>query len=138
VWALKDFGIRVVMAPSFAGIFYNNAFKNGVLPVVLPRQKLLEWAKIAETSPEGKWELDLQEQVIVSPNSRERVPFEVDGFKKYCMINALDEIDLALNHVGEIEQYERRRAEQFPWLEETAGHTKLVKTSNNQGTSLQW
>lgn len=68
----------------------------------------------------------------------ERLAFEVDEFKKYCVVNALDEIDLALKHEGEIQRFEEWRAKEFPWLEETAGHTKLVTASNNQGNSLQW
>jgi 3-isopropylmalate dehydratase len=138
VWALKDFGIRVVMAPSFAGIFHNNAFKNGLLPVVIPRGKLLEWAKIAESVPEGSWTLDLLNQTITSP-FQENVRFDVDEFKKYCMLNALDEIDLALKHEREIKFYEEWRAKAFPWLEETAGYSKLAKHSNIfRENSLQW
>ena len=85
------------MAPSFAGIFHNNAFKNGLLPIVIPRAKLLEWARLAENIPDGKWTLELSNQIITSP-LQESVRFEVDDFKKYCMLNALDEIDLALKH----------------------------------------
>lgn len=116
-WALKDFGIRAVLAPSFAGIFLNNAFKNGVLCIVLPRPLLLELANDAETNPDLELELCLEEQVLVRP-SGEQIVFEIDGFKKYCLLNGLDEISLALQHEGKIDLYEKWRATTFPWLEE--------------------
>jgi len=116
-WALKDFGIRVVMAPSFASIFLNNAFKNGVLPVVLSRQVLVEMAEYAETHPTAEFELRLLEQVIITPDGK-TIPFEIDAFKKYCLINGLDEVALALLHEDKIRRYEKWRSEKFPWLEE--------------------
>jgi 3-isopropylmalate dehydratase len=118
-WALKDFGIRVVLAPSFAGIFLNNAFKNGVLCVVFPKGLLLELANHAEMKPGSELELRLEEQILVRPTG-EQIPFEIDNFKKYCLLNGLDEISLALQHEEEIEHYEKWRAKTFPWLEEEA------------------
>ena len=130
-WALKDFGIRVVLAPSFAGIFLNNAFKNGVLCVALPRALLLELANNAETKPDSELELRLDEQVLVRSTGAE-IRFEIDGFKKYCLLNGLDEISLALQHEEEIDQYEKWRAQTFPWLEEEACKPGVRGIKRNQ------
>lgn len=116
-WALKDFGIRVVLAPSFAGIFLNNAFKNGILCVVQPRAVLLELAQDAERNPGSELELRLEEQVLIRA-SGDQIAFEIDGFKKHCLLNGLDEIALALQHNDEINRYEKWRGTTFPWLEE--------------------
>jgi 3-isopropylmalate dehydratase len=136
VWALKDFGIRVVVAPSFAGIFFNNAFKNGVLPVVLPSNLLAELAAEVEKDPQVEFELNLPEQVLIRPNG-ERIGFEVEEFKKYCMINALDEIDLALQHEESIRRYEQWRSKQFPWLEEKCA-TENVKLFERKPDKHSW
>jgi len=130
-WALKDFGIRVVLAPSFAGIFLNNAFKNGVLCVVLPRSLLLALAKDAEMNPESELELRLEAQVLVRP-SGEEISFEIDSFKKYCLINGLDEISLALQHEEEIDRYEKWRTITFPWLEEESCKPGVRGIKRNQ------
>jgi 3-isopropylmalate dehydratase len=140
-WALKDFGIRVVLAPSFAGIFYNNSFKNSVLPVSLPRELLLEMAEEAEATPEAEFELNLEEQYIMRPNGT-KVSFEVDGFKRYCLLNGFDEIALTLQVENKINEYEEWRATEFPWLEEETckpgGSRKKIHVPTQGASAVEW
>jgi len=106
-WALEDYGFRVIIAPSYADIFYNNCFKNGILPIVL-------FKEVAST--EGyKLRVDLEAQTVTSP-SGDIFSFDVDEFRKYCLINGLDDIGLTLQHVDDIKAYEQRRATEAPWL----------------------
>ncbi|GHJ86926.1 hypothetical protein NliqN6_3328 [Naganishia liquefaciens] len=114
-WALNDFGIRCVLAPSFADIFYNNCFKNGMLPLVLPQEQLEILHADASTGQE--LEVDLENKVINRPKGQGSIPFEVDDFRRHCLINGLDDIGLTLQHRAEIEDFETRRSSVWPWLD---------------------
>ncbi|WP_010322946.1 3-isopropylmalate dehydratase small subunit [Marinobacterium stanieri] len=114
-WALDDFGIRVVIAPSFADIFYNNCFKNGLLPIVLPEAQVDQLFKEVESTEGYQLTVDLERQVVVTA-SGEEFAFDVDGFRKHCLLNGLDDIGLTLQHADEIKVYEARRREASPWL----------------------
>lgn len=115
VWALTDYGIRAVIAPSFADIFFNNSFKNGLLPIVLDEQTVEEMFQIASADQAVELEIDLEAQIIRTPEGKE-IPFEVDEFRKYCLLNGLDDIGLTLKHADEIHDYEEQRKQQAPWL----------------------
>jgi len=118
VWALADYGIRVVIAPSFADIFYNNCFKNGLLPIVLSEEKVD--ALFAESAMMEGYTLtiDLEKQVVIEADEflSEETHFEVDEFRKYCLLNGLDDIGLTLQHAEEIKAYEEKRKQEAPWL----------------------
>jgi len=114
-WALLDFGIRCVIAPDFADIFHNNSTKNGILPIRLPREiceKLMEDAKMGGNA---RLTVDLERQVVVRP-SGEEIPFEVDAFRKHCLLNGLDDIGQTLQHAPAIDEYEAKRRAEAPWL----------------------
>ncbi|TNF98543.1 MAG: 3-isopropylmalate dehydratase small subunit [Gammaproteobacteria bacterium] len=115
VWALTDFGFRAVLAPSFADIFFNNTFKNGLLPIVL-KEEIIE-SLFLETleNPGFQLTVDLPNQVI-SGHSSGDIPFEVDPFRKHCLVEGLDDIGLTLAHADEIRAYEENRRQQAPWL----------------------
>lgn len=115
VWALEDFGIRAVIAPSYAEIFHNNSFKNGLLPVVLPNDAVDRLFRAVADHDRYTLTVDLEELVVVTPEG-ERLAFEIDPFRRYCLINGLDDIGLTLRHAGEIRAYEDRRKEEAPWL----------------------
>ena len=114
-WALEDYGFRVVIAPSFADIFFNNCFKNGILPIVLDAGVVDRLFN--EVNDNGGYQLtvDLEAQTISKP-SGDTINFMVDEFRKYCLINGLDDIGLTLQHVDDIKAYEQRRAQEAPWL----------------------
>ena len=114
-WALDDFGFRAVIAPSYADIFYNNCFKNGLLPVVLSEQQLD--VLFAEMYDQEGYQLtiDLVQQKVVRPNG-DSFDFEIDQFRKDCLIQGLDEIGLTLQSTQDIKDYEKTRAEQQPWV----------------------
>ncbi len=114
-WALLGHGIRVVIAPSFAEIFYNNCFKNGVLPVVLDEGVMDELFREVEENPGYRLRVDLEAQTVTTPNGRAH-GFEIDAFKKYSLLNGLDEIGLTFQHLHQIRDYEKRRRRQAPWL----------------------
>jgi 3-isopropylmalate/(R)-2-methylmalate dehydratase small subunit len=115
VWALQDAGFRVVIAPSFADIFFNNCFKNGVLPIVLDARLLDRLFEVVEAEAGYHLEVDLEQQTLTQPNG-ETLHFEVDEFRKYCLINGLDDIGLTLQHADAIRAYEARRRRETPWL----------------------
>jgi 3-isopropylmalate/(R)-2-methylmalate dehydratase small subunit len=106
-WALLDFGIRCVIAPSFADIFFNNCFKNGILPIVLPEDVVAELMEDAALGTNARLTVDLEAQVVVRPNGA-RIPFEVDAFRKHCLLNGLDDIGLTLEHTAAIDAYEAK------------------------------
>ena len=114
-WALLEHGIRVVIAPSFAQIFANNCFKNGVLPVVLEEAVMDELFREVEENPGYRLHVDLEAQTVTTPDERVYA-FEVDAFEKYSLLNGLDQIGLTLQHMHEIRDYENRRRKQAPWL----------------------
>ena len=104
-WALKDFGIRCVIAPSFADIFLNNCFKNGVLPVALPAEICARLMADAALGGNARITVDLENQNVVRPDG-EAIHFEIDGFRKHCLLNGLDDIGLTLEHAPAIDRYE--------------------------------
>jgi 3-isopropylmalate/(R)-2-methylmalate dehydratase small subunit len=106
-WALLDFGIRCVIAPSFADIFFNNCFKNGILPIVLPEDVVVELMEDAALGTNARLTVDLEAQVVVRPNGS-KIPFEVDAFRKHCLLNGLDDIGLTLAHTAAIDAYEAK------------------------------
>ena len=115
VWALLDYGFRVVIAPSFADIFFNNCFKNGVLPVVLPAATIEQLFQAVAANPGYRLSVDLPSQQIRTPE-QEVIGFEVDEFRKDCLIRGLDDIDLTLQHAAEIREFEEQRRRDTPWL----------------------
>ena len=113
VWSLMDFGFKVVIAESFADIFYNNCFNNGLLPITLSSEEITMMLNIAE---EGKEiEIDLENQVIFFEDN-EIATFEIDPFRKKCILEGLDEIGLSLIHAAEIKEFEEKRAMESPWI----------------------
>ena len=115
VWALSDFGFRAVIAPSFADIFFNNAFKSGLLPITLKEKYIdLLFAQVRE-NPGYQLTIDLQEQRISGDEFRS-LNFEIDAFRKRCLLEGLDDIGLTLNHADDNRAYEERRRQQAPWL----------------------
>jgi len=114
-WALLDYGFRALIAPSFAEIFYNNCFKNGILPVALDAAIVDRLFREVEAQPGYRLTIDLPDQAVVTP-SGERLGFEVDAFRKHCLVNGLDDIGLTLQHVDKIKAYEERRRREAPWL----------------------
>ncbi|HKJ49887.1 MAG TPA: 3-isopropylmalate dehydratase small subunit [Gammaproteobacteria bacterium] len=115
VWALLDFGIKVVVAPSFADIFYNNSFKNGLLPVALTGEEV-DRLFAAVTQNEGyQLTVDLENQQVRTTEG-EIFEFEIDEFRKYCLLNGLDDIGLTMQHADEIREFEQRYYQAMPWL----------------------
>ncbi len=113
-WAIADFGIKCVISTSFADIFYNNCFKNGILPLVLPEDAVDTLMKDAEKGANSIIEVDLENQTIVSSDG-EIFRFEVDPFKKHCLLNGLDDIGLTMEKEDHIAAYESKASLQFPW-----------------------
>jgi len=114
-WALLDFGIRCVIAPSFADIFYNNCFKNGILPVVLPEPEVERLMEEAGRGANAVFTVDLERQEISAPDGR-TVAFEVEPFRRHCLLNGLDDIGLTFEKGPAIDRFEAARAQQYPWL----------------------
>lgn len=114
-WALLDFGIRCVIAPSFADIFYNNCFKNGILPVALPQEAIDVLMKDAEKGSNARMDIDLDAQTVTSSDG-EVFSFEVDAFKKHCLMNGLDDIGLSLEKVASIDAFEAKLGQERPWV----------------------
>jgi 3-isopropylmalate/(R)-2-methylmalate dehydratase small subunit len=114
-WALLDFGIRCVIAPDFADIFYNNSFKNGILPIRLPRGICDELMQDARLGGNARITIDLARQVVIRPNGEE-ISFEVDDFRKHLLLNGLDDIGQTLQHAKQIDDFEQNRVAAQPWL----------------------
>jgi len=114
-WALLDYGFRVIIAPSFADIFFNNCFNNGILPIVLPANTMDRLFAETEATPGYRLALNLAAQTLTTPGG-EVIRFDVDAFRKHRLLNGLDDIGLTLQHVGEIKAYEQRRRREAPWL----------------------
>ncbi|KPK67048.1 MAG: hypothetical protein AMJ84_14055 [Acidithiobacillales bacterium SM23_46] len=114
-WALMDYGIRVIIAPSYADIFYNNSFKNGLLPVVLDRQAVDQLFQECFATPGYSLTVDLDNQIVTTPGGQ-GFRFEIDGFRRHCLLNGLDDIGLTMQHVADIQAYEARRRREAPWL----------------------
>jgi 3-isopropylmalate/(R)-2-methylmalate dehydratase small subunit len=117
-WAIDQYGFRAVIAPSFADIFFNNCFKNGLLPIVLPEATVSRLFDEVAAFPGYSLTIDLERQVIVEPQGNE-IPFDVQPFRKYCLLNGLDDIGLTLRHKDKIAQYEAQRLATKPWLAHT-------------------
>ena len=113
-WALDDYGFRVILAPSFADIFFNNCFKNGLLPIVLKEEIIESLFKEVEASVGFSLKVDLERQLIILVNGND-IPFEVDEFRKHCLINGLDDIALTLENSKTIEEFEKGWREISPW-----------------------
>ena len=114
-WALLDFGIRCVIAPSFADIFYNNCFKNGVLPLTLPQAQIDLLMDDAQRGANAVITVDLENQEITGPDGG-KIAFEIDAFRKHCLLNGLDEIGLTLEKAAAIDGFEAKRQASQPWL----------------------
>ena len=113
-WALDDFGIRCVIAPDFADIFYSNSFKNGILLIKLPQEDVDKLMEGAERGANATVTVDLENQEIKSPDG-EVIPFDVDPFKKYCLLNGLDDIGLSLEKEDKINAFEEKQKASQPW-----------------------
>ncbi|WP_372839944.1 3-isopropylmalate dehydratase small subunit [Phaeovulum sp.] len=114
-WALLDFGIRAVISTSFADIFYNNCFKNGILPIVLPAEAVATLMADAQKGANARMSVDLEAQTVTSSDGQE-FHFEVDAFKKHCLLNGLDDIGLTLEKVSAIDSFEAQAAQARPWV----------------------
>ena len=114
-WAIKDFGIRCVIAPSFADIFFNNCFKNGILPIALPQEQVDQLMADAEKGANARVTVDLENQEITMSDGT-KIPFEVDSFRKHCLIEGLDDIGLTLEKAAAIESFETQAAQARPWV----------------------
>ncbi|MHA1536352.1 MAG: 3-isopropylmalate dehydratase small subunit [Alphaproteobacteria bacterium] len=114
-WALLDFGIRCVIAPSFADIFHNNCFKNGILPIALPQERIDALMADAEKGANAVITVDLEKQEITRPDG-ETIEFEVDAFRRHCLLGGLDDISLTLAKDDRITAFEARRQRERPWL----------------------
>ncbi len=114
-WALLDFGIRCVVAPSFADIFYNNCFKNGILPIALPQEEVDKLMDDAQRGANAVITVDLEKQEITGPDGG-CVTFEIDPFRKHCLLNGLDDIGLTLEKASAIKGFEARMATERPWV----------------------
>ncbi len=118
-WALDQYGFRAIIAPSFADIFFNNCFKNGLLPIVLPEAAVARLFDEVHAFPGYQLTIDLDRQVVVKDQGDE-LPFDVQPFRKYCLLNGLDDIGLTLRHADKIREYEAHRLATKPWLAHTA------------------
>ncbi len=114
-WALEQYGFRALIAPSFADIFYNNCFKNGVLPIVLPESQVARLFDEVHAFPGYQLTVDLERQVVIKADGTE-LPFEVQPFRKYCLLNGFDDIGLTLRHAEKIKAFEAERLLVKPWL----------------------
>lgn len=117
-WALDQYGFRAIIAPSYADIFFNNSFKNGMLPIVLGEAQISQLFDEAAAFPGYRLTIDLERQVVVKPDGAE-LPFEVQAFRKYCLLNGFDDIGLTLRHADKIKTFETRRLTEKPWLART-------------------
>jgi 3-isopropylmalate/(R)-2-methylmalate dehydratase small subunit len=116
-WALLDMGVQAVIAPSFSDIFAGNAFKNGILTVALPQEAIDRLMEVAETDPIS---IDLEHQVVTTP-FQDRFTFEIDPFRKHCLVEGLDEIALTMTREAQIEAYEARQRAEQPWVARGTG-----------------
>ena len=114
-WAIKDFGIRCVIAPSFADIFYNNCFKNGILPIALPQEAVDVLMQDAEKGANARMVVDLEAQTVTTSDG-EVFTFELDSFKKHCLLNGLDDIGLTMEKAASIDTFEASVAQSRPWV----------------------
>ncbi len=118
-WALEQYGFRAIIAPSFADIFFNNCYKNGLLPIVLSEQAVDQLFNQVKAFPGYQLRIDLPAQTVSTLNSDTVHHFEIDAFRKHCLINGLDDIGLTLQHADKIRSFEERHLVTFPWLTNT-------------------
>ncbi len=118
-WALVQYGFRALIAPSYADIFFNNCFKNGILPIVLPENLVSKLFEVLLAFPGFRLSVDLERQVVHDSQGQE-MPFEVQAFRKYCLVNGLDDIGLTLRHADKIKTFEAHRLASKPWLSGTS------------------
>ena len=121
-WALEEYGFRAIIAPSYADIFFNNCFKNGLLPIVLPEATIDQLFNDVAAFPGYELTIDLERQVILRPQGEE-IAFDVIAFRKYCLLNGFDDIGLTMRHADKIKAFEAERLAQKPWL----AHTLIQK-----------
>ncbi len=114
-WALDQYGFRTIIAPSYADIFFNNCFKNGLLPIVLPERQVAQLFDEVHGFVGYRLSIDLPRQVVIKADGSEW-PFEVQGFRKYCLVNGFDDIGLTLRHADKIRSFEALRLARMPWL----------------------
>jgi 3-isopropylmalate/(R)-2-methylmalate dehydratase small subunit len=114
-WALEQYGFRALIAPSYADIFFNNSFKNGILPIVLSESQVEQLFSEVLAFPGYTLTIDLERQVVVKPQGEE-IAFDVQAFRKYCLLNGFDDIGLTLRHADKIKDFENQRLAQKPWL----------------------
>lgn len=119
-WALTQYGFKAIIAPSYADIFFNNSFKNGLLPIVLSELEVARLFDEVRAFNGYKLRIDLERQVVITPEGRE-LGFEVDAFRKYCLLNGFDDIGLTLRRSDKIRAFEAERLARHPWLEGSAG-----------------
>lgn len=117
-WALEQYGFRAIIAPSYADIFFNNSFKNGLLPIILSDARINQLFAESAAFPGYSLLIDLERQVVIKPDAEE-FPFEVQAFRKYCLLNGFDDIGLTLRHADKIKTFEAQRLAQKPWLART-------------------
>lgn len=115
-WALEQYGFRAIIAPSFADIFFNNCYKNGVLPIVLPEAQIDHLFNEVKAFPGFRLVIDLEKQLVSTVNGSATYLFEVDAFRKYCLLNGLDDIGLTLQQADKIRAFEERHIANQPWL----------------------
>ena len=116
-WALDQYGFRAIIAPSYADIFFNNCFKNGLLPIALPESVVAQLFDEVLAFPGYSLTVDLPRQVVVKADGSE-TPFEVQAFRKYCLVNGFDDIGLTLRHADKIKAFEAERLARMPWLDQ--------------------
>jgi 3-isopropylmalate/(R)-2-methylmalate dehydratase small subunit len=114
-WALEDYGFRALIGTGFADIFFNNCFKNGILPIVLPAAEVDALFAQVQAQPGYRLSVDLEAQTVTRPDGK-TLPFAVDAFRKYCLVNGFDDIGLTLRHADKIREFEARRRREQPWL----------------------
>jgi len=115
-WALEQYGFRAIIAPSYADIFFNNSFKNGLLPIILSEFEVAKLFDEVKAFPGYKLTIDLPEQVVRTPGGQ-AMPFDIEPFRKHCLVNGLDDIGLTLEHADKIRAFEAERLARHPWLE---------------------
>ena len=114
-WAIEDYGFRVIIAPSYADIFFNNCYKNGIVPIVLPANEIEALFQQVEATPGYKLVVDLSAQAVIRPDGY-GISFQIDNFRKECLLNGWDDIGLTLRHAEKIREFEEKRRISQPWL----------------------
>lgn len=132
----NDFGIRCIIAPSFADIFQNNSMQNGMLPVVLAQEDCRALAEDAEAGLE--LEVDLEKQEVRRPNGKAPIPFVTDAFRRHCLLNGLDDIALTMQKGEAIEEFEQKRSQQWPWLDGFGYQGTKIPVSSKPSKKMDW